>query len=176
MAASAAKKSTSTGAKPKQKKAPASRGRGRPRSDAQLERQFQAYNLNVNRGYTIRQIAQALNVGQATVHQDIKLEGERRANELGERRATEIARAVNFYENVIQRAMRRADWADKHYASESKPKFNCRALDVAVKARERIDKIIGLDAAQRVQLESSDGSPVEIVRVLVEKPADLAPV
>ncbi len=113
------------------------------RTPAQLERQERVFALSVMHGQTVRQIAKLLKIDLGTVLRDIRAEEARRSEELGERREGEKARAVAFYEGVADKALRIA-------ANPKMPGDSGRLTD-ALKARERIDKIIGLDAP--VQME-----------------------
>ncbi len=105
--------------------------------------------LSVTKGKSVREIGAELGVDKDTITSDLRHEQERRAEELGERREGEKVRAVTFYESIIGRAMAQSDRNDALLAA-GKGGFSDRSLDVAIAARSRIDKLLGLDAPTRV--------------------------
>lgn len=125
--------------------------RTRARTPAQLERQEKAYALHIE-GLTYREIAEALKCDKDTVTRDIHAEWERRSSEIEERREFEKARAVNFYERVIGRAMKKSELYDTLLSERAGAKVTDHTLDSAIKARERIDKILGIDAPTKIDL------------------------
>lgn len=113
----------------------------RARTAAQLERQFKAFQMSVL-GKGSRAIAVELGVkDHRTILRDIHAEARRRAVELGERRETEKARSMSAYEAIMEKGIDLA----------SRP-FGERGLDSAIKARERMDKLLGLDEAVKVDM------------------------
>lgn len=121
----------------------------RPRTPAQLERQEHAFSLSVMHGKSVREVAAELGCDKDTAAADIRREQDRRAEELGERRENERVRAVTFYEHIIGRAIAQSDRNDALLVA-GKGGFSDRSLDVAIAARARIDKILGLDAPVRI--------------------------
>lgn len=126
------------------------------RTTKQLARQNDVYNRRIA-GQTINEIADDLGIDRKTVMRDERCEGELRAKELGERRSTEKAKAVNFYEHVASRALKRANVADEILEKirdniEFEGKVTDRSLDTALHARERIDKVMGVEEAVKVDL------------------------
>jgi hypothetical protein len=85
-----------------------------------------------------------MNLAPSTVVQYLHEEELRRAAELGARREEEKARPVGFYSAVASKAI---DIAEKALS----PGDSAR-LSEAIKARQRIDRIIGLDAPTRVDV------------------------
>jgi len=129
--------------------------KARRRTPAQCERQFRAFQLSVVDSKTVREIAAELGVDKATIVSDIRHEGERRADAIAERRSNEIGRSVSVYEAIFAKAMRKSAMADalvaKIIKGEGKGiKVSDRHLDAALKARERIDRVLGLEAAIKV--------------------------
>lgn len=157
-----------------------SRVQSRPRTPHQLDRQEKCFTLSIE-GKSYRTIAAEMKIDMKTVMTDVAAEQQRRADELGARRETEKARAVATYENVIRRAVMKSEvmdriadaaMADVEHAREQERRrvdngerppayeeqrdfgFKCndRTLDAILKARERIDKVLGVDAPTKVDL------------------------
>ena len=139
--------------------------RVRPRTPQQLKRQEEVFLANVIEGKTVRQLAAQFKISQETVISDIRHEEKRRADENAARRDTDKARSTSFYEHVAAEALRLAAQADgiEVIGTESEdpndrpPKLVSkqglvRALDSAIKARERIDKLLGLDAPTKIDV------------------------
>ena len=146
----ALRKKPKKAAKKSQSKAEHPRKRGR--TPAQLDRQSEIFDMSVCELLSYRQIIAAFkergeSLSMDTVVADIRHEEQRRADELGARRETEKARSVAFYESVQREGMRLAKKSDDAFMQPL-----ARGLDSAVKARERIDKILGLDAPTKVEL------------------------
>ncbi|MDB5069607.1 MAG: hypothetical protein JWM87_718 [Candidatus Eremiobacteraeota bacterium] len=132
-------------------------GQPRARTAQQLERQEKAFLASVIDGKSVREIAAELGVDKDTVVSDIRHEEQRRADENAERREADKARSIAFYETVARRALRRAEISDEileqiRDGAECEKKVSDRSFDAALKARERIDKLIGLDAPTKVDL------------------------
>ncbi|TAM90621.1 hypothetical protein EPN42_05620 [bacterium] len=136
-------------------------GKGRTRTPAQLERQERVFELSVMDGKTVRAIAAEVGISQDTVISDLRHEGQRRSDEIAERREVEKARAVSFYSHVAQEGLRlaaEADGVEEIGGSDEQPPrlvskaALARGLDSAIKARERIDKILGIDAPTKVEV------------------------
>lgn len=121
----------------------------RARTPAQLKRQESAFMLSVTKVKSVREIGAELGVDKDTITSDLRHEQERRAEELGERREAEQVRAISFYEGIIAAAMAKSDRLDALLAA-GKGGFSDRSLDVAIAARSRIDKLLGLEAPTRV--------------------------
>lgn len=115
--------------------------RSRKPTPLQLERQEKVYDLSID-GYTVRQIAKVMVISQETVITDLREESKRRSAELGERRDDEKARSVAYYEKIARKAV----------AIATKPKMpgDSGRLADAIKARERIDKVLGIDSPTRI--------------------------
>lgn len=129
----------------------------RTRTAKQLARQERVFALSVLYDRSVRAISVEIGIAQSTVITDIRREQERRSVELGERREIEKVRAVAFYEGVIGRAIRKSDANDELIARAIADRtydlrMNDRALESAIKARERIDKLLGLDAPTKIDL------------------------
>lgn len=124
------------------------------RTPAQLERQERVFNMSVMQGLSARKIAEILQLDSKTVIKDLRSEEARRSEELGDRREAEKARAVAFYEGIANRAISIA-------LSPQMPGDSGR-LSEALKARERIDKIIGIDAP--VQIEAGLGAFLDALK------------
>jgi len=125
-------------------------GTTRERTPAQLERQEKAYDLHIS-GKTYRQIAEILSCDKDTVTTDIRAEQQRRADEIAERREVEKARAVSLYERVIDRALKKSDIYDE-LVMQPGAKVTDRTLEAVIHARERIDKVLGVDAPTKIDL------------------------
>jgi IS30 family transposase len=127
-----------------------------------LERQERVFALSVMAGKSARAIALEIGVDRNTVMADLRYESRRRSTELGERREYEKARAIAFYEDIERRAIVKSDLWDEILrqvrdddgadVNAARKTVNDRSLDIAVKARERIDKLLGLDAPTRVEI------------------------
>lgn len=126
-------------------------GTTRTRTPQQLERQEKAFHYSVVDGKTYREIALLLGCDKDTVTKDIRAEQERRSEEIAERREVEKARAVAFYERVIGKAMVKSDILDGLLLTPGS-KVNDHSLEAAIKARERIDKVLGIDAPTKIDL------------------------
>lgn len=114
--------------------------------------QEQAFFLNVIEGRSCREIAQILSIDKTTASKYVREETNRRAEELESQRTEETVRALAFYAEVAGLAV--------EFAREGEP----RGLEIAIRARERIDKIRGLDAAIKV-----DTSVQELLNALDDK-------
>lgn len=130
-----------------------SNGKNR-RTPYQLVRQERAFMLHIG-GNSIRKIAAALCVAKGTIVADLYAEGRRRAEELGERREFELVRAIATYELILRKSCARSDAYDtllQEFIDGKRnglPSFNDTALKQALKARARIDRLLGLDVQQK---------------------------
>ncbi|MGD0052333.1 MAG: hypothetical protein ABSD03_11040 [Vulcanimicrobiaceae bacterium] len=127
--------------------------------------------MHVLDGKTIREIKAETGAALETIVADIRFEELRRADELAERREGEKARAIAYYENIGRRALQRAEIADDileqiRNGAECEKKVNDRSFEAAIKARERIDKLLGLDAPTK-----GDAAIEKLVEALTEIPA-----
>jgi len=144
---------------PEQRRQPKKRiggqsGTTRTRTPYQIQRQGRVFELSL-RGWSAREIAAELNIDKDTVCADLVFEQELRAEELGSRRETEKARSVAVYERVIRKALERAETAGAildAIASGADMKLTDRYLETVTKARERIDKVLGVDAPTKVDI------------------------
>jgi hypothetical protein len=107
-------------------------------------------------GRSTRWIAAELKIGQRQAAEYVRIEERRRADELGERRETQTARSVQTYERIKQRALSKSDRYDdiveQIRTGQSDAKVNDHTLDAAIKAQERIDKVLGIDAPSKVDI------------------------
>jgi hypothetical protein len=110
-------------------------------SPRQLSIQEQAFYMSVMKNMNVRQIGEALGIDKTTAAKYIRQEEERRAAELGQGRELRKARAIAFYEGVGLEALQRA-----------KKAFGERCYSDVIKARERIDKLEGLEAPVDVNI------------------------
>lgn len=127
------------------------------RTAQQLARQERCFTLSVMQNRTIRQIAAEVGIDTKTVMKDIRAEEQRRADEIADRREMEKARAVTFYGDIAKRALKKSDKHDEFIQRilndpDFEGKINDRSLQDAISARERIDKILGIDAPTKVDL------------------------
>jgi hypothetical protein len=129
----------------------------RPRTPRQLERQFRAYQLAVVEEKTVRELAEILGVAQCTVVSDIRHEAERRAEKIRADQDVEVAKSVSFYEGIIRMALQKGKIYDamiaralKDQTARLQAKVNDRTLDTALKARERIDKVLGIESPIKI--------------------------
>lgn len=119
------------------------RPRVRPATPLQLVRQEKALYLKFAENMSTRAIAKKLGVDQKTIIQDIHSEAARLHDELKGEGGLSAARgeAIAFYSHVMSEALKRA-----------KKAFGSRCYDSALKARERIDKLLGLDEAVKLDI------------------------
>lgn len=109
--------------------------------------QEEAFLLNVMEGLSCREIAERMGIDKDTAAKYIRVETERRAKELGGERDKHTARAVAFYSTVAAKAVKLADKADAAFMQPL-----VKGLDSAIHARERIDKLLGLDAPTKIDM------------------------
>lgn len=135
-------------------------GKGRNRSDTnptprQRELQHKAFEMSVA-GRTTRSIGAELGVSEHTAADYIRIEERRRADELKHRRDTVTARSIGAYEHIKERALRRAAVCDDILGEIKAGTLDAKVLDhslgEAIKAQERIDKIQGVDAPTRLDV------------------------
>jgi transcriptional regulator len=103
-----------------------------PKIDA---RQIKAFELRHN-GATLAQIADSLGIARETAAIDIQMEGRRRANELQEVRAANIAMSVARLESVIARSVSRGEMLRQRGISE------VRIPDTAATGGVRIERTV----------------------------------
>jgi hypothetical protein len=136
---------------PAAKTTPLKRSNGKNRRTAvQLERQEKAFLLNVIECRTIRQVAIDLGVSQETVISDIRHEMELRAKENESRREHDTAVSIARYQGVITKAEKKSELYDGIAGAGGKVVDH--SLDAILKAQERIDKLLGLEAPSRIDL------------------------
>jgi hypothetical protein len=119
----------------------------RARTSKQLERQEKVFNLSVLEDKSYREISAELGIAMQTVVDDMRHEALRRADEIAARRDTELARGIAFYDRAVKKGMQLAEKSTEAFMQPL-----ARGLDSAIKARERIDKLLGLDAPTRVDV------------------------
>lgn len=107
--------------------------------------QEQAFFLNVIEAKSCRQIAEVMGIAPDTASKYIRAEGKRRAADLEATYESEKARSIAFYDEVAARGLTLAQKADDAFMQPL-----IKGLDSAVHARERRDKILGLDAAVKI--------------------------
>jgi hypothetical protein len=160
-----AAKSRSKAGKKRRTTPDTARTRTRARTPQQLDRQEKAFKLSVEEGKTVRAIAAELHVNKDTVVEDIRCESLRRAEENAARREVDRARSIAFYERAAAEGLRLAEQSDgiesigvEGGEDDPPPRLVSkqgliRGLDSAIKARERIDKLLGLDAPIKVETD-----------------------
>jgi len=109
--------------------------------------QEQAFLLNVIHGKTCREIGKELGIDKDTASKYIRDEEKRRGQELSDARDAHTARAVAFYSAVATKGIKLAEKAEEAFMQPL-----ARGLDSAIHARERIDKLLGLDAPTKVDV------------------------
>jgi hypothetical protein len=135
----------------KKKKLLAGNGRGDGRrTPAQLARQERVFALSVIEGKTTRQIAVLEGIDRGTVIADLRHESARRAEDLKANREFEIERALSFYDEIAAMAVLKSKMYDG--IARAGGKVVDHSLDAALKARERKDKILGIDAPTRIDV------------------------
>lgn len=123
----------------------------RPRDEKQLSRQAEAYRLHVLDRMPIRQTATALGITQGTALSDVRYEAERLAAERRELREMDKEIHLTQLDDLYRNAMDLA----------AKP--GTGALGTAAKAQEMRAKILGLEAAQKVEVSTQRQIIVRIV-------------
>ena len=126
-------------------------GKGR-RTPAQLERQEQIYLMHLIDGKTQRAIAAEMKCSQWTVISDIRHEQARRSNEIADRREAETARAIAVYETIQREALQASRLCRTLLDERDGAKISDHYLSDALKARERQDKLLGIESATKVDL------------------------
>jgi predicted transcriptional regulator len=111
----------------------------------------QAFMLNVVHGKTCRQIAELLGINKETASIYIREESKRRTASLDAERDSQTARAVAFYDNVAAIGIELAQKSHEPFMQQL-----IKGLDTAVKARERKDKLLGLDAPTKIEVGLED--------------------
>jgi transposase-like protein len=123
------------------------------RTGKQLERQERCFRLSIEQNKSMREIALELGITNNTVASDIRAELERRHKENADQRKYEVTRAVAFYERMIALAL--TFEPDEEDAEKDRIKrIPDRSINTAIKARERIDKILGLEAPTKMEIDS----------------------
>lgn len=100
-----------------------------------------------SKGYGVRDIGQALGINKDTASKYVREETERLRERLQSDRDTQAAEAIAFYDEI---AVLGIELARKSTDAFMQPLV--KGLDAAVKARERKDKILGLDAPTKIDL------------------------
>ncbi len=145
-----------SGAKPsvrakKGKSKPIARGNGKTRrTPQQLERQERVWKLSVLEFKTIRAIAAEVKIAQETVISDLRYEFARVEAETERRRANEQAISIATYQGIAVDAIRKGEMYDGIAGAGGKVVDH--TLDARLKARERLDKILGIESPTRVDL------------------------
>jgi hypothetical protein len=153
-------------------------GKGR-RTPQQLARQARVYDMNVLECMTIREIAAELEISTHTVESDLRAEEALRVEHLANEKESAQKRAVDTYQNIIRRARNRgfvnaelvttldgaleeggvpdpedraawAEYQEKKRRRKEAAQVVEEMLVVEIKARERIDKLLGLEAATKL--------------------------
>jgi IS30 family transposase len=144
------------------------------RNPKQLLRQEQAFMLNLQ-GLSMREVSAKMGISLATIHADIQHEGERRKAENAARRKYDTARAIATYELIMRKAYDKSDLCDQLLREMIDGKLKVgsvgdNSLSVIIKARSRIDKLLGLEVPGKTDdwmevviraLDEGDGSGVE---------------
>jgi hypothetical protein len=131
------------------------------RTAKQLERQEKCFNLSIEQSKSTREIALAMKMSKTTVSDDIRAELLRRHTENASRREYETTRAVAFYERMIALALTfEPDEENEEIDKEDRIKrIPDRSINTAIKARERIDKLFGLEGPDNAQ---------QLMKIIVE--------
>jgi transposase len=141
--------------KPSKKPTPRQPGSGNGkdrRTAAQLDRQEKVFDRNVMFGRTIRQLAAEFGISPETVISDLRHEEQRRSKENAARRSADLARSLSFYDGVIAIAQEKSKLYDTLLGERDGAKISDHTLDAMLKARERQDKLLGLEAPTKVDL------------------------
>lgn len=145
---------------------PLKRNNGRTKRTLYQEARMEEMFMLHLQGYTYRQLGEKFGCSSATICNDLRREEAKRAAELGERREHETARAVATYEDIYRRALVKSEMYDKIVSQAIEPmspeellasakqqsRVTDHALEAALKARERIDKILGIDSPTKVEV------------------------
>jgi len=135
------------------------------RTPAQVARQERVFDLSVLHGKTVRAIAAEVGIALATVCADLRHEENRRAEENEGRREVELARSAAVYERVIAEAFKKSAMYDRLVSeSNGQVSFSDQSLQAATKARERLDKLYGLDNPVKIDIG---------IRALIDAMTDL---
>jgi hypothetical protein len=121
------------------------------RTAKQLERQEKCFNLSIEQSKSTREIALAMKMSKTTVSDDIRAELLRRHTENASRREYETTRAVAFYERMIALALT--------FEPDRIKRIPDKSINTAIKARERIDKLFGLEGPDNAQ---------QLMKIIVE--------
>ena len=111
-------------------------------SDRGLNRQEQVFEMSVMYGMTVRQIARMLRASLTTIIADLKRETLIRVEAQKAREDHESQIAIEFYTDIARQAQNAA--RDPVFPGD------VSQFGTAVKARERIDRIKGIDAPVRI--------------------------
>lgn len=120
-------------------------------TDRVLKLQEEVFTLSIE-GWTVRQISEKTGLSLKTVISYRKAESQRRAQENAERREHDRDEALAFYDSVIKRAIAKSEMYDALLSGEVPAKVTDHTLDAMIKARERKDKILGLDTPVKVDV------------------------
>ena len=122
-------------------------GKGDRTDERRRSLQEQAFYLNVVEGKTCREIGDILKITKDSASRYIRAEAERRSSEIAADRERLKAESVAFYDEMAALGV---ELAKKSEGAFMQPLI--KGLDSALKARERRDKILGLDAPTKVDI------------------------
>lgn len=122
----------------------------------QAELREAAFYLHVD-GYSCRQIAAKLEITKDTAAAYVRYESEKRAPEFEKQREAAAFQSVSFYQGIKRRALEMhaaiqetLDNIAENANFEGQVRITEHYLADATKAQERIDKILGTDAAVKL--------------------------
>lgn len=124
-----------------------SRPKGKRSPELTRSLQEQAFYLNVVEGLSYRSIGERLNINKDTAHAYVRAESARRREDIEAAREDEQARSLAFYDHVAAKGIEMAAKADGPFMQPL-----IKGLDSAIRARERRDKLLGLDAPTKVDV------------------------
>jgi hypothetical protein len=119
----------------------------RVRTPYQEVRAARAFTLHVE-GWTVREIAVELGIDKDTAAKDIRTEALSLAKQREGERAQEIERQIARYERLYREAIETSTSGDM-----SPGDARAKLLMAAAKMVERIDKLLGVEAATKVQID-----------------------
>lgn len=106
-----------------------------------------AFLMSIVDGMSTREIGAVLDIDHHTAAKYIREESARRAKSLDATREQMVAEAVAFYDEASSLGIELARKSTDAYMQPL-----VKGLDAAIKARERKDKILGLDAPVKVDM------------------------
>jgi hypothetical protein len=115
----------------------------------QRELREKAFYLHIE-GHSYRAIGQILEIHPDTAGKYVRAEYELRVVEFDKNRDEATFRAWAFYESVKRRAIKRAEAYDAAMGAGTAKGLSDNSFMAALKAQERIDKILGVDSPSKL--------------------------